>query len=151
MVFGWINLFGAMFVILLIITNILYAVKNKGEKNHCINRFMNFLEQVGRYGCILLMWFPLLVWKFGFASVIEMVLYCVGNPALLATYWVLFAAYRKKKTACLAICLAVIPFCVFLLSGILLRHWLLFGFAAAFAISHVYVTSKNVKTINHSN
>ena len=39
--------------------------------------------------------------------------------------------------------LAVLPSCIFLLSGILLRHWLLVGFAVLFAIGHIYVTLKN--------
>ena len=49
MEFGWINLFGAGFVILLLIPNIVYALKNRGEKNLCDDRAMNLLEQIGRY------------------------------------------------------------------------------------------------------
>jgi hypothetical protein len=74
MEFGWINVFGAVIVVLLLIPNIVYAIKNKGEKNLCANRFMNVVEQIGRYACIVLMWLPLLVWKFGFASVLDMML-----------------------------------------------------------------------------
>ena len=61
MEFGWINLFGAGFVILLLIPNVVYALRNRGEENLCANRAMNLLEQTGRYGSIVLMWFPLLV------------------------------------------------------------------------------------------
>ena len=145
MEFGWINVFGAIIVILMMIPNIIYAVRNKGEKNLCTNRFVNIIEQIGRYACILLMWFPLLVWKFGFASVLEMMLYLVGNGCLLAAYWVIFARYLKKKTRNKALALAVIPSCIFLLCGLLLRHWLLVGFACLFAIGHIYVTLKNAE------
>ena len=79
MEFGWINVFGAVIVVLMLIPNIVYAIKNKGEKNLCTNRFMNVVEQVGRYACIVLMWLPLLVWKFGFASVLDMMLYMACN------------------------------------------------------------------------
>ncbi len=68
MKFGWINAAGAIFVILMLVPNIFYAIKNRGEKNLCENRFMNLIEQVGRYACIVLMWLPLLVWEFGFAG-----------------------------------------------------------------------------------
>ena len=61
MKFGWINIFGAGAVILMLIPNIIYAIKNKDEKNLCTNRFMNIIEQVGRYACIFLMWLPLFV------------------------------------------------------------------------------------------
>ncbi len=46
MEFGWINVFGAIIVILLLIPNIVYAIKNKDEKNICTNRLMNIAEQM---------------------------------------------------------------------------------------------------------
>ena len=148
MEFGWINVFGAVIVVLMLIPNIVYAIKNKGEKNLCTNRFMNVVEQVGRYACIVLMWLPLLVWKFGFASVLDMMLYMACNGLLLAAYWIAFAFYMKRRTVRLAIVLAVLPSCIFLLSGILLQHWLLVAFAILFAIGHIYVTYKNAILIN---
>ena len=143
MQFGWINLFGAGIVVLMLLPNILYAIKNKDEKNLCTNRVMNLIEQIGRYACIVLMWFPLLVWEFGFASVAAMLLYFVGNGALLAAYWIGYLIYFKKKNAGLALALAILPACIFLLSGLLLRHWLLVGFACLFAVGHIYVTYRN--------
>ena len=145
MKFGWLNLFGAGIVLLLLLPNIVYAIKNKDEKNLCTNRLMNALEQVGRYACITLMWLPLLVWEFGFAGIYEMILYFAGNGALLAAYWLTFALYMKEKNEKRALVLAVLPACAFLLSGITLRHWLLAGFAVLFAVGHIYVTLKNVK------
>ena len=91
MEFGWINLFGMVIVLLMLVPNIIYAVRNKDEKNLCTNRAMNLIEQIGRYACIVLMWLPLLVWRFGFAGVPEMLLYLCGNAALLAAYLILFA------------------------------------------------------------
>ena len=143
MKFGWINVFGAIIVVLLMIPNIVYAIKNKGERNRCTSRLMNVLEQIGRYACIILMWLPLLVWKFGFASVFEMLLYFLGNGTLLIAYWTLFAVYMKRRSKTLAIALAVLPACIFLLSGLLLRHWLLVGFALLFAVAHIFVTWEN--------
>lgn len=98
MEFGWINVFGAGIVLFLMIPNIVYAVKNKNEKNVCTDKYMNITEQIGRYACIILMWLPLLVWKFGFASVFEMLLYIIGNGVLLIAYWSVFALYLKRRT-----------------------------------------------------
>ena len=145
MKFGWINVFGAVIVILMLIPNTVYAIKFRGEKNLCANRFMNAVEQVGRCACIVLMWLPLLLWEFAFASVFEMLLYMAGNALLLTAYFILFAIYMKRKTKGLALALAIIPACIFLLSGILLRHWLLVGFAAVFAVGHIYVTYENAQ------
>lgn len=143
MEFGWINAFGAGIVILILIPNIIYALKNRGEKNLCTNQFMNATEQIGRYGCIILMWLPLLVWKFSFPSVCKMILYLAGNGCLLIAYWIVFAGYLKRKTPKRALILALLPTCIFLLSGLLLRHWLLVVFAVLFGIGHIYVTQKN--------
>jgi len=143
MKFGWINAFGAGIVLLLLIPNIVYALKNKGEQNRCQNAFMNVIEQVGRYGCIVLMWLPLPVREFGFAGVGAMLLYLIGNGVMLAAYWLVFFFYLKQKNRSRALILAILPACVFLMSGLLLRHWLLVGFAALFAVGHVYVTLKN--------
>ena len=49
----------------------------------------------------------------------------------------------KRRTRGLAPALAIIPACIFLLSGALLKHWLLVGFAVLFATGHIYVTAKN--------
>ena len=147
MEFGWINVVGAGVTALLLIPNIVYAIRNKAEKNLCTNTCMNVMEQIGRYACIVLMWLPLSVWKFGFAGVLEMLLYLAGNGVLLSAYWFVFARYLKEKNTRRALILAVLPACIFLLSGLLLRHWLLVGFAILFAIGHIYVTQKNAEAI----
>lgn len=144
MEFGWINVFGAAAVVLMMIPNVVYAFKNKNEKNLCKNKAMNVIEQIGRYSCIVLMWLPLFVWKFGFSSVELMAAYLIGNGALISSYIVVFALYIKKKSARRAMFLAVAPACIFLLSGITLNHPLLFGAALIFAVSHIYVTKKNI-------
>ena len=108
---------------------------------------MNVIEQVGRYACIVLMWLPLLVWEFGFDGVTEMIIYLAGNGIMLAVYITVFIFYLNKKTGKRAMILAVLPACIFLLSGILLRHWLLVGFAVVFAVGHCYVTKKNEEAL----
>lgn len=143
MEFGWINLFGAVIVGLMLVPNIVYALRRRDQQNRCESRVMNVLEQVGRYGSIALMWLPLPVWKFGFRSVAEMVLYLGGNGLLLAAYWLVYARYFRERTLGRALALAIIPSCIFLMSGLLLRHWLLVGFALLFAVGHIYVTVKN--------
>ncbi len=145
MEFGWINVFGAVIVVFLMVPNVVYAIRNKDEKNLCTNQYMNVMEQIGRYACIVLMWFPLLVWKFSFASAFEMPVYLAGNGVLLVAYWIVFAQYLKERNTSRALILAVLPACIFLLSGLLLRHWLLVGFSLLFAIGHIYVTQKNAE------
>lgn len=69
MKFGWINGFGGLVVIIMLIPNIIYAVKNQGKENNCKCVVINAIEQIGRYSSMALMCVPLLVWEFGFQSV----------------------------------------------------------------------------------
>ena len=62
MEFGWINLFGAGIIVLIMIPNIIYAAGQKQDETQIeVPRGLSACEQVGRYGCIILMWLPLLV------------------------------------------------------------------------------------------
>ena len=74
-----------------------------------------------------------------------MILYLAGNGVLLIAYWLGYARYMKTEGRRLAILLAILPVCIFLMSGLLLRHWLLVGFSVLFAVGHIYVTLKNAE------
>lgn len=108
-----------------------------------MNKVMNTIEQIGRYACIVLMWMPLLVWRFSFTSVTESIIYFSVNGLLPLAYLIVFFLYLRKENTRRAIILAVLPACIFLLSGLLLRHWLLVVFSIIFAVGHIYVTKKN--------
>ena len=141
MEFGWINLFGAGIIVLIMIPNIIYAARQKQDETQIeVPRGLSACEQVGRYGCIILMWLPLLVWKFGFGSVEEFLIYLIGNGVLLLCYYLSWMLYSRKKTLSVAMALAIIPTAIFLMSGILLRHWLLVAFAILFGFAHCTIT-----------
>ena len=141
MEFGWINLFGAGIIVLIMIPNIIYAAKQKQDETQIkVPRYLSACEQLGRYGCIILMWLPLLVWKFGFGSVEEFLIYLIGNGVLLLCYYLFWMFYSRKRTLSVAMALAIIPTAIFLLSGILLRHWLLVVAAILFGSAHCMIT-----------
>ncbi len=141
MEFGWINIFGAGIVILIMIPNIIYAAKHKrtgAEKK--IPQYLSICEQIGRYGCIVLMWLPLFVWKFGFGSVEELLIYLIATVILLLGYYLFWLKYSRNKTLTTAMALSVIPTILFLLSGVLLNHWTLVAFAVLFGVAHCKIT-----------
>ena len=140
---GWINVFGIILVVLLLIPNIVYAIKNREQHNKCTNRIMIIIEQIGRYGCMFLMIFNIGLEKFGFGSVGAFLIYLFGNALLMISYWVIWILYFRKPVYWKQMALAIIPVCLFTLSGITLLHYLLIIFAVIFAIGHIYVTYKN--------
>lgn len=145
MEFGWINLAGGIVVALMLLPNILYALRNPGQENLCTSRIANILEQLGRYGSMALMVLPLGVWKFGFSGVLGLLVWLVGNGLLLTVYWVLWRFYLHRKSRKIALWLAIVPSCIFLLSGATLRHWLLVATGMIFSAAHIYVTMENHK------
>lgn len=165
---NWINLFGLLLIALLLIPNIIYAIKHKDERNLCDNRCMNVIEQTGRYGSMLFMMVCLREGGFVFPSVAWFLVYVFGNTLLLIAYWVVWGLYfhvartevtgwvegpvsifiagkrRSKSAGLLKMSLAVIPSCLFLLSGITQGYFPLIVSAILFAAGHIYVTYQNV-------
>lgn len=139
----WLNIFGLFLVILLIIPNIVYAVRVKDQKNLCTNKFLNLLEQIGRYACMFLMIFNIGIAEFGFGSVEAFLIYSIGNVLLMAAYWITWILYFHKQSFGRQITLAILPTCLFLLSGITMRHYLLILFGIIFGVGHICVTYKN--------
>lgn len=145
MEFGWINLFGALLVVVMLIPNIVFAVKHTEQENQCKSLIINLIEQVGRYACMLLMWFPLLVWEFCFSNVFEMLCYIIISLTLIFSYLIVWVFYFKNQSLSLALALAIIPTALFFICGLLLKHWLLVIFAILFGVGHIYITYKNNK------
>ena len=141
---NWLNVFGLILVILILIPNIIYAIKFKDVKNECTNKFMNILEQIGRYACMIFMIFNVGLAKFGFASVGEFLIYFFGNTILLVAYWIVWILFFIKQRSWKSMALAIIPVCIFLICGVTLRHVLLIISAVVFAVGHIYVTRKNM-------
>ena len=142
---GWLNLFGLIIVVLMMIPNILYALRHRDAENKCTNRLVNLAEQIGRYGCLFLMVCNVGVAELGFASVGAFLVYLLGNAALLLAYFACWIVYAKKQSLFSALLLAILPTLLFLLSGLTMRHWLLVGFALLFGAAHIYITAVNAR------
>lgn len=139
----WLNIWGLILVILLLIPNIIYALKVKNQHNRCTNKLMNVLEQIGRYGCMFLMVFNIGIAEKGFWSVGAFLFYLAGSIILMALYWIIWGLYFHKPAYWKQIALTVIPTCLFLVSGITMRYYLLIGLSVIFGAGHIYVTAKN--------
>lgn len=142
---SWLNVFGLIFVILLLIPNIIYAVKYRDVENLCKNKAMNVLEQIGRYGSMFLMVFNIGIAEFGFASTNALLIYFLGSILLMLTYWIMWIIFFVNPSMWNRMALAIIPALLFLLSGCTLGHILLIITAIVFGIGHIYVTYINAK------
>lgn len=142
---NWFNVFGLILVVLILIPNIIYAIKFKNVLNQCTNKLMNILEQIGRYSCMVFMVFDFRMVKFSFPSIVDFLIYFLGNVVLLLAYWIIWILFFIRQSSCKSMALAIIPACIFLLCGITLKHVILIISAVIFAVGHVYVTVNNIK------
>lgn len=143
-IWSWMNLLGLIIVVLMLVPNMIYAVRFRGVQNRCTNRTVNILEQVGRYGSMLFMVVNPFG-EYGFSSVGAFLTYLFGNGILLLGYWIVWMLYFWKQKPWKSMTLAVLPTLMFLLSGITLESVLLTASAVIFGAAHIYITWQNVK------
>lgn len=145
MQFGWLNLTGFLIITLMMIPNILFTLRNRNMENKCPSRPVIVLEQIGRYGSMTLMVFPLLVWEFGFSSVATLIVWTALCALMLLAYFICWGLYFRRPSLKTALWLAILPSGIFILRGFFLHHWLLLVFGIIFAFGHIYITSCNNK------
>ena len=111
----WLNVFGLIFIAVIMIPNVVFAIKCKdGFDNKWNNKYVEVTEQVGRLGC------------FGFMI--------INIPGTWFGWW-----------SDEALALSIIPSILFLFSGIMSRSVLLIIASVLFAPSHIVISYKNVK------
>lgn len=140
---GWFNIYGLICLILLLVPNIVYAVKCKDATNKCTDKWALFMEQVGRYGSMFFMVFTFGSLTQGWASVTEFVVYLLGSAVLLLAYWIMWMLYFVGAGMWKSMALAIIPTLLFLIGGITMRNIPAIFLAVVFGIGHIYVTYKN--------
>lgn len=142
MTFGWFSVFHLLMIAALLIPNGIYMLQNKQAKNKCASRCMNVLEQIGRYGCMLLM----ILSVEGGTSDDLLAIYEVGSLMCLLLYVMMRASRCTCRKSWICMALAIVMALLFLLCGITLHAWMLTAVAVIFALSHPYVTWCNVQT-----
>ncbi len=135
------NPFGLFFIILIMIPNIVFALKCKEAFENPwkskIAKIPEIFEQIGRYGCFAMMIFNIPGTYFGFFSDFAFAIYLIVNFILIFSYCLIWIICFRKNTLFRTIALSVIPSLVFLFSGFLSRNLLLIIFAVIFAPSHI--------------
>lgn len=144
---GWINIFGLVFMVIIMIPNVIFALKCKdGFENRWENKFIEVLEQIGRYGCFAFMVINIPKTWFGWASDEAFALYLIVDAVLVTAYCVIWAVCFKKNSVFRALSLSVIPSVIFLFSGIMSRSVFLMISALIFAPCHILISYKNARS-----
>lgn len=143
---GWLNVFGLVMVAVIMIPNILFAMKCKdGFVNKWNNKSVETVEQIGRFGCFGFMIINIPGTWFGWWSDEAFAVYLVVDAVLVTLYCVIWAVCFRKSSVFRALALSIIPSVLFLFSGIMSRSILLTIAAVLFAPSHILISYQNAK------
>ena len=141
----WINIFGMLFMIIIMAPNIIYALKCKdGFENKWNNKMVELIEQIGRFGCFGCMVINIPGTWFGWWSDETFAIYLIVNSVLITLYCVIWIICFRKNTVFRALALSIIPSVIFLFSGIMSRSVLLILTSVLFAPAHIVISYKNV-------
>lgn len=142
----WCNVFGLIFMAVILIPNILFAVKCKdGFENKWKNRTVETLEQIGRFGCFGFMIFNIPGTWFGWWSDEAFAVYLVVDALLVGLYCLVWIVCFRKSSVFRALALSILPSVLFLFSGIMTRSVLLTISALLFAPAHIAISWQNAK------
>lgn len=140
----FINIYGLIFVTVIMIPNIIFAVKCKdGFQNNWNNKFVETIEQIGRFGCFAFMIFNIPGTSFGWWSKKIFIAYLVCGIILVFFYCVIWAVCFKKNSIFRTLALSIIPSALFLFSSIMTRSILLIISSLLFAPSHILISYFN--------
>ena len=142
----WLNVFGLVMVAVIMIPNILFAMKCKdGFVNKWNNKSVETVEQIGRFGCFGFMIINIPGTWFGWWSDEAFAVYLVVDAVLVTLYCVIWAVCFRKSSVFRALALSIIPSVLFLFSGIMSRSILLTIAVVLFAPSHILISYQNAK------
>ena len=142
----WFNLFGFIFICVIMIPNVIFAIKCKYEfKNKFKNKFIEIMEQLGRFGCMFFMGINIPKTWLGWWGEEAFAIYLIVNIVLITLYCLIWFICFRKNNVFRALSLSIIPSIIFLFSGIMSRSILLVLAAIIFMPSHIMISYKNVK------
>lgn len=143
----WINIFGLVFIAIIMIPNIVFAIKCKdGFENKWNNKSVEIVEQIGRFGCFGFMVINIPGTWFGWWSDNAFSIYLIVNMVLIILYCGIWMICFRKNTVFRALALSIIPSVIFLFSGIMSRSILLIITSLLFAPAHILISYKNAKS-----
>ena len=142
----WFNAYGLIFIAVIMIPNIIFAIKCKdGFENKFNNKIAQLIEQIGRFGCFGFMIINIPGTSFGWWSDAAFTLYIIVDIVLVLLYCTIWIICFKKNSMFRALALSVIPSVLFLFSGIMSRSVLLIIASVLFAPAHITISYKNAR------
>lgn len=140
----WFNYYGLIIMALMMVPNIVFAITLKNNQPQ-VNKTIEALEQVGRYGCFALMIFNIPFVCSGFYFENAELVYLVTNGILICSYLLIWIICWNRHMKFRSYALSILPTAIFVFSSIILGYYLLLLFSIIFGICHIYISVNNSK------
>ena len=140
---NWLNRYGLIIMMVIMIPNIIFSMKEKSFESKYNNKLVEIIEQIGRFGSMGLMIFNISLLEFGYWFNNGKIIYMILISILSILYCFVWFLYFIEATMEKAMLLAIIPTVIFLLSGIIQGKVLLIITAILFGIGHIIITYNN--------
>lgn len=137
------NVYGLIIMAIVMIPNIIFAIKEKNFESKYHDKAVEIIEQIGRFGSMGLMIFNVPLLEFGYWFNNGKIVYMALTGVLAVLYCFVWFLYFRKSTMEKAMLLAIIPTIIFLFSGIVQGKVLLIMTAILFGIGHIIITYNN--------
>ena len=142
----WINFYGIIFIAVIMIPNIIYAIKcREGFVNRWNNKVVEIIEQIGRFGCIGFMIIKVPGVCFGWLFDGALIVYFAINIVLSIIYCVIWIICFRKDSVFRALSRSIIPSLIFISSAVLSGSIVLLVTSALFSPAHILISYKNAK------
>lgn len=138
------NYIGLIFMAVIMVPNIIMSIKNKEDfVNLYKSKFVEIFEQIGRYGCFVLMIVNIPYTFFPFWFINAKLVYIIVGVILCLLYIISFILFSHNHPLLKAYFLSLIPSILFIFSGIVLGNIPLIAFSLIFAYFHINLSLKN--------
>jgi len=142
----WFNYYGLVILIIIMIPNIVFMIKNKKEsfKNKLNNKILEVFEQIGRYSTFAFMIINIPYTYKGFYFVNSEVIYIIVNAVLVFAYLLGWIIFWGTSSLTRSLILSIVPSLIFIFSGIITLNIPLIVSSLIFAPCHIIISIKKI-------
>lgn len=141
----WLNVYGLFIMAIIMLPNIIFAIKINHFENRYQNKGIETIEQIGRFGSMAFMIFNVPLFEYGYWFDYANICLIAFNGVLVLLYYFVWILHFRHATINTAMALAIIPTIIFLSSGFIRMQALLIIMAILFGIGHITITYHNNK------
>lgn len=140
----WFNFYGLIFIAVIMIPNIIFAMKHKdGFVNKYKNKAVETLEQVGRIGCFVFIFFNIKPAVLGYWFKGGWIVYLVSGAVLTVAYVLGWIVFRNESSVRKSMYLSIVPSVLFIVCGVFTLNIPLMVSSLIFTPCHIIISYKN--------